>query len=120
MKARAEREERYVKAVLFAGLRPAYRSDFEGDEVEQSWQAEFTPGEFSELLRRCAARGVALGCMVYRSDDGRHDKSEFRKVEDPVGLFMKWQKAGCREHFSTTFRIPDAEMEAFDPGGTTS
>ena len=109
---KAERHNRYVTTVLFAGLHPVYERVYDNDDADERepYRAAFPPAEFETLLTRCEQRNIKISSMSHRSESGEQDCSEFR-VDDPRELLARWQRKGCRHLFGATFHVPDEALD---------
>ncbi|HWE96516.1 MAG TPA: hypothetical protein VG269_21320 [Tepidisphaeraceae bacterium] len=101
---RAARKETYVQDVLYAGLHPVV-----GKMHEKALCSShlFAPGEFSELLRRCREKCVAVSLMFHRSDTDDLGRATYDLPTNPEEVFAKWKSEGCNELFGAWFNVPD-------------
>jgi hypothetical protein len=101
---RAARKEAYVQEALYAGLHPVV-----GKMHEKALSNDhlFAPKEFSELLRRCREKGVAVSFMFHRSDIDDLGRATYHQPTNPEEVFGKWKSEGCNELFGAWFNVRD-------------
>jgi hypothetical protein len=119
---RAERERRYIRSVLYAGLKPLFCNDDDtlleaGQEPDADCVACFGARDFTEVLRRCELRGFRVWMMSHRSETEELNKNATVGDSFPSDIFAGWRAEGCDELFSVWVSVPDEVVSRWEASG---
>jgi len=105
-RAKSERQDRFVRSVLYAGL-----SSKQLDPREFGELPFFRADEFLKLLRRCKQYIVRVSFMLHESIESQMCLRSQSCDEDGEQVFSEWRKKGCDEWFGAYFIVPDSVLD---------